>query len=523
MLPLKKKLLSDCKKTVYGLEKSIRNTFRLISSEDMSRAYLKDSYPANVIEQCCVKYGLDVESEPSFIAWPVFLGEHVDEINICAVNLGISSLLYGSQPLDAYTKHYLDATINTLVVTSLTETRNGRTLRFWPTHIDYTNRIEYGTIIQSVITLSTLLKIGFLEVPLDPGVATDPVTEHRISFLMDALNWILYLNEINDPLTSAWSYAEDCIEMGTEKQISSAILPSEYSFEVLRSYEKLLSRNPLFRAVTEELDPTFFPRVRSACESYEIWFLREQYSNGGFRINSNQEETSFAFSCATLSFFFYVDLRQEENLRALTELICYLYTGNRNFRLPFQEVCDSYKFKYRVSRNEGYVNDAYEVFPEAVLFLSSSDLLERRGDVLPRRSRMQLRQLNYRCLESMLYRVRKIDLGNMGKNVVIEGRNETQGFRYPIYAIYYTISCLTRFMEGEERRKKSEDSLLAMPHLFDMKTVITSLCLIMLVGLACFLSVSDTLTSIILGAASMLAPFVFRMLVGEIHWLRSKD
>ncbi len=518
MLAGKRKLINDCDAAINKLENTVRNSCKLISMTEMKRDYLKDQYPEQLMEDCRREYGLSMEEERCFIAWPVFLGERFDEINICAVNLGISTLYpgrdTGSSEFPAGS--YLESAINTLVVTSLTDQKNGMVLRFWPTHIDYTNRVEYGTIIQSVLTLSTLLNVGFLSKDRISCSGSDPETvrRNRVRFVMEALNWLLYLGDTGGPAGCAWSYAEDCIEAGTEKRITNAILPSEYSFEALQNYYELFAGEEELCGIVTNLDPGFLPRVRRSCDSYMAWFKREQFSNGGFRKNSNRDTVSFPFSCCTLSFFAYAGIEADDRSQPAFRLINYLFSGTGKFTLSFHDVCDTYKFMYQASQSRGYINDAYEIFPEAVLFLNSCRLLDKLDEALPSKYKLRLRQINYRALESILRRVCSIEMGMTGKSLVVKGRNEAQGFHYPIYAITYVKQCLEVFLRHESGEKK-QVSYIALPPLLDGKTILISAALICLVTLAGLISLTDTITSIILSIASLLAPILVRLVIGK--------
>ena len=520
MLARKRKLINECEAVINKLENTVMNSCRLISMMEMKQDYLKDKYSEQLIENCCSEYGLSMEGEHCFIAWPVFLGERFDEINICAVNLGISAL-YPATGRDAESselsiRNYLKSALNTLVVTSLTAQGDGMVLRFWPTHIDYTNRVEYGTIIQSVLTLSTLLNVGFLSKDGHRCSGNDPETvrRNRVRFVMEALNWLLYLGNACGPVGCAWSYAEDCIEAGTEKKITNAILPSEFSFEALQNYYELFTgEEELYRIVTD-LDSGFLSRVRCSCDSYMAWFKREQFSNGGFRKNSNREAASFPFSCCALSFFVYAGIAENDRSQPALRLINYLFSGTRNFVFSSHDVCDTYKFMYQASQSRGCINDAYEIFPEAVLFLNSCRLLDKHDEAIPRKYKLRLRQINYRALESILGRVCSIEIGKTGKSLAVKGRNEAQGFHYPIYAITYVKQCLEVFLRHESGVKK-RTSYIALPPLLYGKTILISAALICLVALASLISLTDTITSIILSIVSLLAPILVRLVIGK--------
>lgn len=517
MLPRKNKLNSNCNEILYALEKSIWNSCQKVSKDKMKESYLRHLFPENTIDYCRDAYGLNMEKDLCFLYWPVFLGAQSSEINICAVNLGISTLYdrYAQGGLDELqSDEIISCAFNTLVVSSMTLQNNNSTLRFWPTHIDFTNRLEFGTIIQSILSLSTLHKIGFLSESriYTENDKTERVLENRIRFIMEALNWIVYLDEANDPMNSAWSYAENCIEPDSGKSIINAIIPSEYSFEVLRKYFDLFTENEHLKKIVSSIDNGFIQKLKRICKNYTVWFLREQCSDGGFRTNSNQKSSSFPFSCSVLSFFFFAGLEEPAHLTALKKLIYFFVKQNKGFAFSFSEVCDAYNFKYHVSDNEGYVKDAYEIIPEAVLFLNSCLLLDKYRNTIPKKTKKQMRQLNYRCLESILSRIHTIEIDKTGQNTVVRGRNEAQGFHYPIYAIYYVHCCVKQYLQNENLSKNTKQSLLSRPPAINGRVIFVSLFLVLLVLLSAFISLTDTLTSIILSVVSFLTPLLIDLI-----------
>ncbi|MBQ7364494.1 MAG: hypothetical protein IJW46_02725, partial [Clostridia bacterium] len=372
MLPTRTKRIGLCTETINDLVQSVMNARKEISLADMENRYLKE-YPVGTIAASCEKYGLLLHKDPAFIAWPVFLGTSFDEINICAVNFGAQTLF--NRHRDGRYLHdgkhiYITAALNTLVVTSLARKKNGITVRYWPTHIDFTNKVESGTIIQATLALSSLYKFGFLNrEPLINDLApTTLQLINRFKFVIEALHWILDLERVYGDYGVAWSYAEDCKEAHNDKKIASAILPSQFCYETVMRYYLLFTANEENKTIVNTIDPALLGHMWQSLEAFEEWVKSEQRADGGYRRNSNQASSSFAFSLCAMPAYAY---DKEKDPSRLNRLIKYLCEHHGKFSQGLGDVVDAYQYKYEASDYSGYVNDAYEVFPESFFILNS--------------------------------------------------------------------------------------------------------------------------------------------------------
>ncbi|MBR2986643.1 MAG: hypothetical protein IKC63_01360 [Clostridia bacterium] len=519
MLPGRSKRIGLCNETIGDLVQSVMNARKEISLEDMEKRYLKE-YPADTVRVAADKYGLDIGKDPAFIAWPVFLGTGFDEINICAVNFGAQTLF--NRHRDGRFLHdgkhiYINAALNTLVVTSLSREKNGARVRYWPTHIDFTNKVESGTVIQATLALSSLFKFGFLRREPLINTLTPTLLQliNRFRFVIEALRWILDLERVYGDYGVAWSYAEDCKEAQNDKRIISAILPSQFCYETLMRYYLFFTENEDNETIVKTLDPTLLSHMRQSLEAFEEWVKLEQRADGGYRRNSNQTESSFAFSLCAMPAYAY---DKEKDLSRLDRLIRYLCEHHQKFSQPLSEVVDAYQYKYEASEYSGYVNDAYEVFPESFFILNSCKNFDNgTTDLLSPYRRRRLRVVNYIAYEKLLKRLTAVEVENTGKNTVITGRQEMAAYRYPIYALYYSKKSLEKLRDNDRLPKKERKKYIAMPLNLSPKVMGLSVILLLLVALSYMISATDTITSIVLGLAAFIMPMIGNMLLGDRH------
>ena len=514
MLPTRKKRIGLCIETVNGLVESVMNAKKEISLDEMKRVYLRQ-YPENTAERARDAYGLLLDREPSAIAWPVFLGTGVEEINICAVNFGAMTL-YNRHATSLHdgSFRYVNAAINTLVLTSLSRVKNGKTVRYWPTHIDYTNKVESGTIIQATLSLASLDKFGFLDRERCEALGVDTrQLLYRYRFIIEALNWILDLERVYGSYGVAWSYAEDCKEAGNDKTIASAILPSQFCYETLMRYYRRFTADGESETIVNTVDPTLLTHMKASLEAFEEWVKSEQRADGGYRRNANETQSSFAFSCCAMPAYAY---DKERDQSRLVRLVRFLTTHHKNFSQSLGEAVDTYRYKYEASDYSGYVNDAYEVFPESFFILNSCKNIDNgTTELLPRALRRRLAAVNTVAYEKMLKRLAKIEIKGTDRNTVVTGRQEMQAMRYPIYALYYTKKTLEKLSDNDRLPKKERMRYLAFPLRLSPKAIGLSIVLAALVAVSYLISATDTVTSLVLGLAAFLMPVLGNMLFGD--------
>lgn len=515
MLPLRKKRMGMCAETVNGLVESVMNAKQDISLDEMKSRYLRH-YPEGIIQHCKEKYGLWLDTEPAFVAWPVFLGTGFEEINICAVNFG-SMTLYNKHAANTHSGRYkyINAAINTLILTSLEREKNGETVRYWPTHIDYTNKVESGTIIQATLSLSSLDKFGFLDsnrLGKDRGFTRRQLV-NRFEFVIEVINWILGLERVYGSYGVAWSYAEECKEAGNDKTIASAILPSQFCYDTLMRYYAFFNKDEDTQRIVNSINPSLIEHMRASLEAFEEWVNSEQRADGGYRRNSNESTSTFAFSCCAMTAYAY---NKASDQSRFVRLVKYLCNHHRNFSQSLGDVVDIYRYKYEASEYSGYVNDAYEVFPESFFIINSFQSIDTDTvSLLPSSLQRRLRCVNYIAYEKIFARLEKIEIKGTAQNTVVTGRQEMQANRYPIYALYYTKKCLEKLYDNDSLPKKERRKYISFPSRISLKAICLSLALAVLVGIAYYISATDTVTSLVLGLATFIMPILGNMLFGS--------
>lgn len=513
MLPRRKKRVNLCTEIINDMVRSVISSKKGISLPDMQKQYL-GQYPAGIVASCEKAYGLDMSKEPCFIAWPVFLGTSFDEINICAVNFGALTL-YNPDDDDFTDNQYVNAALNTLIVTSLRREKNGKMVRYWPTHIDFTNRVESGTIIQSTLSLTSLYKFGFLsaqptinEVWPDHGQMVN-----RFRFIIENINWILDLQENYGSYGAAWSYAEECKEAQNDKRITNAILPSQFCYETVMQYYELFTASEENAAIVNELEPDLLMRMWQSCRAFEKWIKCEQREDGGYRRNSNSSGSSFAYSCCGMLAYAYEDTKDST---VLNKLIVYLIKNYNKFNLSLGDVVDSYKYKYEASEYSGYVNDAYEIFPESLFITNSCKNIDNGTfDILKPRYRIAIRTMNYIAYGKIFKRLNTIDIENAGKHTVVEGRQEMLAHKYPIYALYYSKKCFEKLRNNDLLPRKERKKYISVPLDLSPRVIGLIILLLLAVGISYYINAADTIITIVLGFASFIAPIVGHLLFGD--------
>jgi len=474
MVLTRKKRIALCSKTAEGLVQTIMHS-RMEIGESEINEYL-DGYPEDTVSSAVREYGLDISQNSSFIAWPVFLGTGaVKEINICSLNFGALTLFEeGMSYEDAkngYKFDYINAALNTIVVTSKVEKKNGKNLRYWPTHLDITNRGELGTANQCSLTLATLNKFEFLSRKslVNARTLSEEELRNRFRFVIECINWILDLQISNKNFVGAWSYSEGAKEQHSEKEILSAVLPSQFCYEMLVRYSRLFMATTKNKEIVNEIDPELFDNIERACRMYEQWINCQQQRDGGYRKNSNIEETSFAFSCCAMMTYVY---DRNFNVQVLKNLLKYLIRNNKGFRLKYEEVTDSYRYLFKVRKDEkcaqktheDYREDIYEIFPETLFIINScknieNGTMERVGWY----TRMKIRYINYVALKKIVSRIESIGIGAAGNQVVIRGRHPMRERWYPIYALYYSKICMDRFKKNDLLPRNQRKKYIEVP------------------------------------------------------------
>ena len=520
MLPGAKKRARICENRIKQLVGSVAESRKEISEVEMKNKYLNGLYPDDTITTCCKMYGLDIATEPAFITWPVFLGTSIEEINLCAVNFGALTLFERKGPnrfttIDNRTASYINAAINTLVVTSRIETNSSKIHRYWPTRIDFTNKLEAGTLNQTTLSLSSLLRFGFLDPTsnITKVNISDEQLLNRYRFVIEGINWILNLQKPSSTVGGAWSYAEDCKEASRNKKISSAILPSQFCYEVISKYYEYFKLSGVTASTVRNIDDTLLQRMESSCNSFEKWIENEQREDGGYRRNSNHAQSSLANSCCALLVYAYNDDKKAEHLNGL---VSYLFKSYNRYNLSVDSVTDLYKYKYKADKISGYVEDAYEIFPEALLANNSIKAIDDgTADLLTFQNIRRLRAMSYVAFESILDRFGSIDIDEAGGHVAVKGRQEMGNKKFPIYVLYFSKICLEKLRNNDQLSYKKRKKYIAIPLFMTIKYA-----LLALIGFACalsayFLDATNTLTTILLSIASFIAPFFLAFLRGE--------
>lgn len=526
MLPRRKKRIEICTNRINKLTSTVAESRREINRIDMENQYLKGLYPDGIIETCCTTFGLDVEKTPNFISWPVFLGTSSEEINICAVNFGALSLSERRKnnevgitvSTDSTTAAYINAAINTLVVTNLKEEKGGTTYRYWPTRIDYTNKSETGTINQTTLSLSSLLRFGFLD--MKSKITQTEITYDqllaRFKFVIDNINWILSLQEVQSNYGGAWSYADECKESGRDKKIATAILPSQFCYEVLKKYYEYFTVTGITASTVTAIDSTLLNRMNKSCENFERWIENEQREDGGYRRNSNCQQSSFAHSCCAMLVYAYDN---DKNISLLNGLIRYLWKNHNHFEHSLGSVTDLYRYKYRALGQRGYAEDAYEAFPESLFANNSIKAIEDgTAELLKASISRKMREINYIAFEKILDRFETIEIEDKGPHDVVKGRQEISNKKYPIYVLYYTKICLEKLRNNESLPYKRRKKYISTPISSHIKWLLMTLLCLGFVALAYVINATDTMTTIVLGIASFIAPSVAKNVFSGIKY-----
>lgn len=521
MLPSRKKRILIYSNRVKRIIQTVVDSRKEISISDFKKRYLKNSYPEGIIEKCVQEFGIDISDNSAFIAWPVFLGSDFDEINICAVNFG-ALVLYernsysANQNISSDVKRYIKAAINTLIVTNIQNVENGKVFRYWPTHIDFTDRVEAGTLNQTTLSLSSLLRFGFLEPEFSvEGISiTEDQLINRYKFIISNINWILSVQTSGAQFGGAWSFAERCLEARNNNDIATAILPSHFCYEVIKKYYDYFVSSEGNTALVNKIDDTFLKNMEIACASFERWIENEQLPDGGYRRNSNCGESSFAHSCCGLLSFAYDDTKNSDSLN---RLVSYLKKNYKRFDLSLDSVVDAYRYEFNAGGNTGYVPDAYEIFPEAV-FLNNSIKAINDGifPLLSLLNRIKLREINYVAIQKILDRFSIAYFNGTGKHYVINGRQSAQqGMNYPIYALYNVKTCMEKLRDNDKKTYKERQKYMITPVRTHFLFIAISLFLLGLVAVAYFISATDTLTSLLLSLVSILSPQIVRHIKGD--------
>lgn len=478
--------------------------------------YLGTYCSKDIIKECIERYGLVVPETVPFITWPVFMDTAVDNINICAVNFGLLTLLgnHDNSSNGQQIKEYINAAVNVLVVTNLKKQKR-QEYRYWPTTIDYSNKIEWGTINQASLSLTSLFKYGFLEkqsilndLPLDSNMRFN-----RFVFFAENLNWILSLQNNIGNECAAWSYAENCKDVENEKSITTAIVPSQFCYELVsRLYDYFVSCEEN-RRIIDKIDPNLLIRMSDSCRSYENWIANTQKEDGGYGRNNNFSNSSFAHSCCAMLTYVYNDHKEtkKRDSERLNRLVSYLIRNYKKFNFDICEVSDSYKFQYEVSENTGYVNDVYEVFPETLFLINCcKNIDDDKNALIKWYYKRFLRIIDYRAYEKLFARLETIQINDTNNNLVVKGRQQLSR-KYPIYALYYTYICLRRLKNNDELPWRNRKKYISLPLIVSFKALILFLLLAGCVLAAYIINPSDTLSSIILSIAAVVFPALLHM------------
>lgn len=516
MLPRLKVRVKYCDTKIKQLIRTVVDSRKEICREDLEKKYLKDLYPKDTISACCDEYGINISNHPEFISWPVFFGTSPEEINVCAVNFGALTLHERNRgdKSDSNIAKYVNAAINMLVVTSILEKKNDKFYRYWPTHIDYTNKLEAGTLNQTTLSLSTLLRLGFLDGQFlsEESQITHEQLLNRFKFVIQSINWIISLQETQPSVSGGWSYAEKARELYGQVEISTAILPSHFCYEVIRKYYQYFTATGVTASIVNDLDHTILNRMRSSFESFEKWITVEQRDDGGFRRNSNYNQSNFANSCCAMLLYAYDDAKDIDKLNALIE---YARKNYNNFDFELKDVVDSYKYRFRVGSQAGYTEDAYEIFPEALFINNSIKAIEDNIiEQLQYMSARRIREINYIAFEKILNRIKTIEFEKTGTHEVIQGR-QLLDREYPIYVLYYAKLCLEKMRDNDSLPYKTRKKYICIPLISVGKTIALTAILLTCVLCSYLIDATNTVTSIILGIASFIMPTIVKFYFGE--------
>ncbi len=510
MILTNKKRMVLCEDHINDMVQTILHSRKEITVEQMQEEYLKETYPQDHVALSAKRYALDLSRTPAFIAWPVFFGSSFENINICAVNFGALSLS-GKNGIDAGAAAYLNAALNTLVITSLQKEVDGKILRYWPTNLDFTNKVESGTINQCTLTLSTLNRLGFLD--RHPALSAAPLTPEersaRFSFVIECLRWVLSLRSDFALLGSAWSYSDRCRDAQNSDPIETAILPSQFAYECIARYRRLFLSEKQDEALVEQLAPGLLQEMKYVCEQYEVWSSKNQRKEGGYRRNSNETVSSFPFSCCAMMTHVYSDAPNQESLK---KLMHYLVRHHKNFNFSDQEIVERYQYEYEVMGKLGHVNDAYEVFAESLFITNACKNIDRGAfDSLSRSERRRIRQVNYIAYRSILSRITRLGASGM---TVVKGRQPVPERFYPIYTLYYSRLCLERLLQNDRLPRAERKEYISYPLPINWKTILLCLCLALCLFWALRFSMLDTIYSLVLSLVTFLIPTIISLFRG---------
>ena len=188
-------------------------------------------------------YELPEKNEPQkyetfLIEWPLYFDKQGDlavEMDVCTVCFG--GLIYmDSKPpkeklessQDSGEKDQIIEAVMRTLVTFREEDGS------WASKYSIeNNRIYSGTINQTTLSLSTLLKLNFLN-------SNDPYFEKRFKFFSEGIIWLL-VNRNESSNHNEWSWGYTVNVTATEKEKEFSMMQTLFVYEILLKYDALLT------------------------------------------------------------------------------------------------------------------------------------------------------------------------------------------------------------------------------------------------------------------------------------------
>lgn len=524
MLPRRKNRIDKCNFSIVEIIKTIIASRKEYTVDEFSL-----SYGINSIVEIAMAYGLDMDTSPQFITWPTFLGANIDDIHIASVCFGALSLFERTEEYvnpyminDSLTKSYINAAINTLIVTNIRQNNSDK--RCWPTNYIHKNHdVEFGTINQTTVALSTLLTLGFLS-PENSVVPNNLSTEqlsNRYRFIVDNINWLLDMQS-NCIWPGVWSYAEQAIEASSDKKIEYAILPSHFCYETILKYYDMFTSSDGITSIISQYDSTVLLRMEKACSSFERWLKSNQNDDGGYSQNSNNMESSYIHSClAEIPMFYAVYSKNEALYRyskerisqsSFRKLLKYLSTTFHKINPLKNGAFDQYRYYYSIngSSEENSIrlkDDIYELVAESIIFYYNTRLIASVPKSFFNKMYLnRIQEINYKAFECTFSRMCRTTINNQSC-LVIKGRQELSRI-YPIYAMYYAKRSMERVRNNDVKKARNRLTYFRAPFFMPVFYILLTMLLLSIVFLSYYISSTDTITTILMGIAALVLPYI---------------
>lgn len=464
ILPKNQRLLEL---TENRLELLIQTIIR--NAKELSKAEIAH-FRKETFSELSESLGLDLSRKSKFIKWPMFFNTEDDAVvHVCSVCFGALTLVDRNSKEESYSRAAQDcfnSTINTIILFHLKEKLNNQI--FWPANYNWgLNQLDAGTINQTTLCISTLLKLDFLKLESKyTGVKiTEECRHNRIKFMISAIRWILDMR--NKMVRScSWSYARVCKDVSQKYDIHSAILPSHYCIITLEKCHLYFINNKVVNSIVTSIDNYLLSEIREACDFGIRYFEINQCDNGAFFINSKDTEPSLIHT-----FFGELVLcYSKDDASKLKKAVKYISRKLSMSKDYFVEKNLFEEFKYQVRRiivgsntypykeRLVFISETFEIYPETLLILAS----ERALNFNAKNSFKIMNAIQRRVITDGIYRSYERIFGHMdkaGEDLYVKGNRKKEEHKYPIYNIYYAklaLSYLTKYL-------KESKTLLTVP------------------------------------------------------------